>query len=262
MSVNSHLNIIACGAVLRDIEKQSILRSINTLRTRLGYYFPKYLQKHFIFGSYTRSTILPRKYDARSDIDYMIIFRDPKYSPQTYLNWLKYFVEYYYQRSEITQSYPTIMLNLNHIRFELVPALNSIFTGYQIPSPSNLLEKWIPTSPNEFNKKLTDKNTNNYFLIKPLIRIIKYWNAINGYVFPSFELEQTVVNMNFWGCNSISSYFYSAVDQLYIPPLMPQWKKTAIDKLKRIKNQAQYYERNRMPMAAEIEICKAIPRMG
>ncbi|CAI1685037.1 SMODS domain-containing nucleotidyltransferase [Serratia liquefaciens] len=261
MSVNSHLEKIANGAVLRDIEKQSIQRSIETLRARLNLYFPNELETHLTFGSYTRGTILPRKYDMRSDIDYMVVFNDKEYKPQTYLNRLKRFVEFYYQRSEITQSHPTIMLNLNHIRFELVPAVNSLFYGYQIPSPSNQLESWISTTPNDFNKKLTEKNTNNFSLIKPLIRVMKYWNAKNSYVFPSYDLEQNIVNMSFYSCYSLRDYVYSAIDQLYISYLMPQWKIDAVGRLKKIKNLTQQYENDAMPLTAEVEIRKVIPNL-
>jgi hypothetical protein len=52
----------------------------------------------------------------------------------------------------------------------------------------------MSTSPNEFNKSLTEKNKNHDNLIKPLIRLLKYWNALNKYPFESFELESTVVN--------------------------------------------------------------------
>jgi hypothetical protein len=61
--------------------------------------------------------------DEKSDIDYMVVFSDRDYQPQTYLDRLRRFTEYYYQKSEIKQSHPTIQLELNHIRFELVPAV-------------------------------------------------------------------------------------------------------------------------------------------
>jgi lysine/ornithine N-monooxygenase len=70
---------------------------------------------------------------------------------------LKFFVERYYSASERKQSHPTIRLNLNHITFELVPAVYNVLYGYQIPAPENNFETWISTDPNDFNSKLTDK---------------------------------------------------------------------------------------------------------
>lgn len=78
--------------------------------------------------------MLPRSYDPSSDVDYMVVFKNVIYQPQTYLNKLRDFVNYYYRTSEIKQSHPTIQLNLNHITFELVPASHNILFGYQIPS--------------------------------------------------------------------------------------------------------------------------------
>ena len=70
-----------------------------------------------MFGSYIRGTILPRKADASSDIDIMVMFLNPNgYKPQTFLNRLKNFAEHYYSTSEIYQSNPTVVLELNHMR--------------------------------------------------------------------------------------------------------------------------------------------------
>lgn len=123
MSVNSYLNSLASDLVLSNDENESIKKSISTLETRLKNWFGSAVIESFKFGSYTRGTILPRKVDSDSDIDYMVVFDNSNnYNPQTYLNRLKSFVENYYSTSEIHQSSPTIVLKLNHIKFELVPA--------------------------------------------------------------------------------------------------------------------------------------------
>ena len=52
--------------------------------------------ENFKFGSYTRGTILPRKVDSESDIDYMVVFNNyDGCKPQAYLNRLNRFVKYY-----------------------------------------------------------------------------------------------------------------------------------------------------------------------
>ena len=123
MSVNSYLTSLASSLVLTSAESTSINTSINTLVTRLNLYFPNSINKQFQFGSSTRGTILPRRYDVNSDIDYLIEFKT-SYSeikkPQTYLNYLKTFAENKYSTSFVTQSFPTIVLELNNIKFEIV----------------------------------------------------------------------------------------------------------------------------------------------
>ncbi len=74
--------------------------------------------------------------DAHSDIDYMVVFEKGGYNPQTYLDGLRRFVEQRYQNSEIYQSSPTVVLELNHIRFDLVPAIRQWGTTYNIPRSS------------------------------------------------------------------------------------------------------------------------------
>ncbi|MBF0098411.1 MAG: hypothetical protein HQM04_15285, partial [Magnetococcales bacterium] len=123
MSVLSYLEGRASQAVLQQTEKDSIERSIKTLRARLDSNLGEKISEQIQFGSSTRGTILPRRMDSESDIDYMVRFNDSQYTPQTYLNWLKRFALSSYSKSEVLQSNPVIVLELNHIKFELVPAV-------------------------------------------------------------------------------------------------------------------------------------------
>ena len=89
------------------------------------------IEEKFNFGSYTRVTILQRKADEESDVDYMVVFDNSNnYTPQTFLDRLKRFAETKYSTSEIYQSSPTIVLELNNIKFELVPAYKNLATYY------------------------------------------------------------------------------------------------------------------------------------
>ncbi|MGL4362438.1 MAG: SMODS domain-containing nucleotidyltransferase [Cellulosilyticaceae bacterium] len=219
MSINSYLVSLASSLVLKEAEKDSINRSITTIHQRLNYYFGNNIEEDFRFGSHTRDTILPRSADSNSDIDYMVVFNNQcGYKPQTYLNKLRSFTERYYSRSEIKQSHPTIVLELNHIKFELVPAYHQrtlwFDEGYKIPAPSNNYEEWMSTNPNDFNQQLTNVNTANCFKVKSLIRLLKYWNARNGYVYSSYLLEQYIISTTFLWCNSLKDYFKVVVDNL------------------------------------------------
>lgn len=199
MTVATYLQRISDNAIIRDVEKDSIRTSISTVQTKLSAYFGNDIKEQFIFGSYTRGTILPRSMDEHSDIDYMVVFKDDGVKPQAYLDRLRRFVEKYYSNSEIKQSHPTIQLKLNHIMFELVPAQKSWWSGYKIPSRKSGVDDWIDTDPNDFNQSLTDKNIEYNSVIKPLIRLMKYWNAQNGYIFDSFSLEKWIVHQTYYG---------------------------------------------------------------
>lgn len=256
MSVNSYLTNLANSSIIRDTEKISISTSISNLRTKLSYSNTMF-SDHFIFGSHSRGTILPRGIDENSDIDYMIVFNDNKYKPQTYLNWIKTNVaEKYYSRSEVYQSSPTIVLELNHIKFELVPAIKNNWRQLQIPAKASDSNDWIVTDPTGFNATLTSVNQSHNNLIKPLVRLVKYWNVKAGYPYESFSLEQKVVNSIFYSNTYLKDYFYNFANSLIADYSIAQWKKDAIARFKRIVNEASNSERIGMAMDAETKIKK------
>jgi predicted nucleotidyltransferase len=263
MTVGSYLNYIAGQAYVRDEEKQSIRNSITNLQSRLVRNFGTEISQQLIFGSYSRDTILPRSMDESSDIDYMIIFRDGSLRPQSYLDKLRRFVETSYSRSEIQQSNPTIQLSLNHIRFELVPATQHLFYGIQIPAKASSSDDWICTDPVGLNKKLTEKNQSHGNFIKPLIRIVKYWNAQNGKVFDSYDLEKKILEFSFFGSGffcapNLEAYFFEFMSSLDVSWFAPDWKQQKIKRMKQIINTMSQYKSSNMAIA-EQELRKLLP---
>lgn len=259
MSVLSHLENLSSGLVLTATEKSNILISTNTLATRLDAWFGDDVINHFEFGSYPRVTILPRKADALSDVDYMIVFSTigGKKKPQTYLDRLKTFANARYSTSEIYQSHPTLVLSLNHIKFELVPAIYDY--GYMIPSPATQWTEWIYTDPQKASQEILDKNRNNYYKIKPLVRLVKYWNATQGYPFASFALEQYIVGKWFYGCSTLKDYFYDFWSDFECSWNSPQSAKDKVARAKKYAKSAKSLEDQNYPVSAEQEIQKIVP---
>jgi Second Messenger Oligonucleotide or Dinucleotide Synthetase domain len=254
MSVLSFLTNTASSAVLSSSEQSSITTSITTLQSRMALHFDSgVIAQHFRFGSSTRGTILPRSMDEQSDIDYMVVFSDGSATPQTYLNRLKAFVENRYGSSEIYQSSPTIALELNHIKFDLVPATKNWFGDLQIPNGAG---GWMTTNPNDFNATLEAKNKVHKSLIKPTIRLFKYWNATAGFPFQSFEMEKWVCNLNFWLLANQKDYFLEVIENLNTSTSYSQWANNEITRAKNIVTNVRQYERNMMPATAENEIKK------
>lgn len=267
MSINSYLTNLANQAILRDEEKAGVQRSIATLQTRLVQHFGDQMSQHFVFGSYSRGTILPRSMDPQSDVDYMVIFSDSGLQPLSYLDRLRRFAELRYARSEVARSHPAVVLELNHIRFELVPALQNWLSGLQIPATGSGYQSWQNTDPKGFNDKLTSANQANGNLIKPLIRIMKYWNATAGYPFESYALEQQVAGYGygFFGLlasRQIGDYFFEIVGALDAGLFAPQWKRDAMARLKQVASQARAQERAGQIAQAEAVIAKLVPPVG
>lgn len=263
MSATSYLNRLANQAIIRDLEKETIDRSIGVLRHKLRRYFQRDLTEQFPFGSYARGTILPRCMDPGSDIDVMVVFADDRYRPQTYLDRLRRFVEASYTRSEIAQSHPTIVLELNHIRFELVPAVRG-WGGYQIPAPASDYLDWIETNPNGFNAELTAANRRHRSQIKRLVRVAKYWNVRAGKPFASYDLERRMVALPLlawaWaGAQPFSRYFYDCIDGLFATPFGATWKREVLDRAKRAVRTARVREQAGDVDGAEAVIQQLLP---
>lgn len=249
MTLYSYLKQLADLAIIKDDEKENIQRSISTLQDRLNDHFSGQLSDQFIFGSYARETILPRYMDKNSDVDYMVVFKDGSSDPQTYLNRLRIFAEKRYSSSEISQSRPTIILSLGHIKFDLVPAITSLLPGFRIPAKASEYQKWIATDPNDLKQIVTDANKSNNFIIKPLIRLLKYWNAVNDYPFESFELEKKIIQNNFLLGNllgfQLPDYLFEFVGKLDPYSLNTNKGKEAILRAQKIVSEVKEIE-NRM----------------
>nr|WP_315056762.1 nucleotidyltransferase domain-containing protein [uncultured Campylobacter sp.] len=226
MSVNSYLNDLAQRAIVRDNEKNKINISIENIKSKLK--SDNEVKDIKIFGSYKRGTIISRKFDENSDIDIMVIFKDDRNKPQTYLNYLKGLIGQKYTRSEIHQDNPTIVLELNHIRFELVPALDYFFNiRYKIPAKQSDYADWLVTDPDELNGKLTNNQN-----LRRLLRVAKIWNIKQGGLFNSYKLEKFIVNRNYI-CNwNLADYFYTFCDALITNYNYPQYTNDKIKKLK------------------------------
>lgn len=212
MSVNTYLQGLGSSLVLSSSERSSISTSVDTIKSRLTSYFGSSVTEKKLYGSYVRGTILPRKADEKSDVDLMVVFSNPYgYQPQTFLNKLKEFAEYYYSRSEIYQSSPTIVLELNHIKFELTPAYVN-YSLYCIPKSSS---EWMYTDPDGFYSKLTECNKNNSYKIKPIVRILKHWNIQKNYRdIASFELERKIAEYAYFSCTSYTDYLKYALEKI------------------------------------------------
>jgi hypothetical protein len=269
MTPQSHLSTVSSNLVLSASEKTSIETSIATLKIRLHSYFGLSIKEKFKFGSSNRGTILPRRTDSKSDVDFMVVFDDDTTAkPQTLLRRLRKFVETKYSTSEVKQSSPTIILSLNHIHFELVPAIRkpssllSIGGTLHIPSPSSYYYDWMATYPYAADKAITDHNVANKNFSKPLVRLLKYWNTQadpNSRPFSSFELERYVTSVTFYGNWNIKDHFYDVVSWLPVAWEKSETKKNRISRFKETVAKAQQMEQAGRPYSALAEIKKVIP---
>jgi predicted nucleotidyltransferase len=200
-------------------EQKKIDASVVTLKTRLRSYFGNNITNVVEFGSYKRDTILPRKFDEHSDVDLMVVFNraNLKLAPGTYRTHLIAFAEKWYSRSEVYRSNPTVVLDLDHIKYDLVPSYEE--TNYWSTNKTTYIPQndssWMTTDPHGFNIELTRVNTANHSNIKKVIRLLKAWNAKVGYPIESFSLEKEIAGMQFWFLDtSLEAYFFDVIQKL------------------------------------------------
>lgn len=168
------------------------------------------------FGSFTRNTILPRKYDPQSDVDVLVVFNTnlEKRTPGTYRRNILDALSAAYPLSVVKKDFPTVKLELNHIMFDVVPAYCEEFLGktYYIPSAN---DRWQETTPNDINSDLAQKNQsygNN--IVRNIVRLCKHWNASVGYAFESYGMEKWLINRFFYAGDNLYDKFISIMDDM------------------------------------------------
>lgn len=219
MSINRYLEETASKLIIKGNEKESIDVSLNTFKDRMRDYFSKNesvnLKEIKVFGSYQRDTNLPQSVDYGTDVDIMLVMDNDGSTPQTYLDRVRRGVEAKYSTSQIRQSSPTVVLQMLHIKFEITPAIMD--SGlYRIKNNRN---EWIYTFCATDFSNLTIANKNNHYMIKPLLRLLKYWNVSKNYkAFSSYELEKIMVNYyqpsQYQGYD-LKKYLLTGMNELY-----------------------------------------------
>ena len=256
MTILSYLTDLSSSITIPEWERVSIDKSIKTISSKLKNHFDN-IDEKFVFGSFDRRTILRRSKDADSDVDYIVSFSDGSdWTPQTMMNRLRRFAEDNYSNNEIYQSFPTIVLELSHIKFELVPAYK-VDTLYNytvfIPAPASSYSTWISTYPPLLKAELNKKNSNNNYQIRKLVRLLKYLNVLNLKVYSSYELEKYIVEQFYFSCNNLKDYFFDAIEGLPVSSLA-SYKESKVIKIQKIASEAKQLESDGYPYLAESKI--------
>lgn len=233
-------------------ERVYIEERITNFMLSIKDHFKENVSEVLVFGSYKRDTILPRRFDEKSDIDVLVIFNQAqKFTPETYRNQLKSFATEKYFSTKVLKDHPSIVLEMKSIKFDLVPCrlYKGFWSNYlQIPDKNG---SWMDTYPKEFTEKLTKANTRYNSIVKPVIRLLKCWNASNSYPYPSYELEKIIADMNFNNENYQSGFLY-AIGNLSSSGLATYQAK----KVETLKNNAgwikEYLKRDNQEKATEV----------
>lgn len=221
MNINNKLTAFAQQELVlarNDTERGKIRASLSQLEKKLNDKLDN-IEEFIRFGSFTRNTILPRYYDPESDVDLMVVFNTNswKKTPGTYRKNLHDVISSAYPYSISKKDFPAVKLELNHIKFDLVPAYyeESFWSNsrtYYIPGDA---DGWQTTEPNDINQLLADKNQSyGENIVRNVIRLCKCWNAGAGYPFESYEMEKWILNRFFYVGDNLYDKFISLLNDL------------------------------------------------
>ena len=209
----THINNRICEENL--LEKPSVLSSINQLKIHLNNWAKTAeIDNAHEFGSFTRDTKLPSCFDPSTDIDFMMIFGNVNLRPQTYMEKVREFGNKFYSRSDVYQDHPTMVIEMQKIKFEIVPAIRlygQTYPGYQIPGPKESPLVWMNTYPEQMLINLNNAERMNAGLLRPLIRLMKLWNVHNGKSLTSYKIEEYATTHVFFCEKTLEAYFYEAI---------------------------------------------------
>ncbi len=245
MSVLSYLESLAGDALPLPSEKKKVQDAVLKLQERLTRHFGQELEQHFKFGSSVRGTNLPQQYAEDMDIDYLVVFRERGLVPKTLLRKLVDFSQKHYRRSEVFQSSPAVVIVMSSVRFELVPArrtLTGIFHSHEIPNAG--ATDWVGTNPRDFEHALIERNKACHSRLKVAIRLVKMWNAKNGYVFSSFRLENIAFDLSYPWDKNLKDYFCRLLLELPEFELDAAWRMERLRRGKDLLADALRLEKN------------------
>lgn len=185
----------------QSTERAKIRNSLEVLQARAKNWFGDACKGVVTFGSWERNTILPRSYDPDSDLDVMLLFDPDQYrmgGSESARDRVRGFALNKYATSEVHLDKPCVKLELGHIKFDLVPAIQQQWvSGYMIPDGNN---QWMSTDPDQLSDRLTKVNKQvGDNLVRRVLRLCKYWNkSKEGARISSYYLESAVIDVLPW----------------------------------------------------------------
>ncbi len=153
-------------------------------------------------GSYSRKTLVRQE----RDIDVMAVFDVEKYwkNYEQNSNALVYLVREalnkQYGKSDVSASGAAVLMQMTVFNVDVVPVFRRKGGGYLV---SDGAHHWKATNP-PYHYELMEQRNKADARLKPLVKLLKYWNIVNDAKLESFHLEMAVEQM--WRKEKIGAY--------------------------------------------------------
>lgn len=170
---------------LSKAEVEANDRAIFEVARRVVDHFPS-VGEHFVFGSYRYHALLPRSIDPSGDLDYMVVFNDPRQRPDFYLRRLRTFCNARIRGFDVDYDHPSIILRNEDVNFDLVPAIKLAQSAYLIPKSR---DEWIETQPLHNAQNFISSECEESMAL----RLLKYVNLKHGNGIAPYVIRDLVV---------------------------------------------------------------------
>ena len=194
MSLNAYLEEVAAAVAIDVAETESIRESLEDFKKKMNDYFDEHFEEGLrdikLYGSFFRDTGLPRSIDDVANVDIMLIFSKDGSEPQAYYDRAVRAIQAVYPDSYIKLTGSKVVLRAEYINFEVSPAIHEN-GAYKVKKG----DEWLQIAPFEDAVALLNADKANHYLVKPTIRLVKYWNVTkNAKAISPYQIEHNTVD--------------------------------------------------------------------
>ncbi len=147
-------------------------------------------------GSYARGTLCA----GERDIDMLAPFSRPDYwnrferDSRAFLYWVRNDLNERYATTKVSSRQVAVKLDFTTILTDVVPCFPRPGGGYLMPNGQG---GWMATNPPYHTQLIADAHREQAYRLKPLIRLVKWWNIANGHHLSSFHVGVPIATGQF-----------------------------------------------------------------
>ncbi len=177
-------------------------------------------ERVFTIGSYRRGTMC----DGEIDVDLMApvsgsYWQRYQSDSRAFMYWVRDKLKTRYPQSKVSTREVAIVLDFSVVRAEVVPCFKHPEDGYWMPNGRG---GWQRSNPPYHTQLIDSTDTALNKRLKPLIKLLKWWNIANGQHLSSFHVEMIVERAK--RGHAVGAWGESTAGMLSV---MPGWVRSA-----------------------------------
>ncbi len=256
LDTNTYFSYLNNFLILDKIVQEKIEKNIDSIKQKIWGIFQDDLYEIKVFGSFGHDLFIAQ--DKEAALDILVVFKSKELNIPSILTQIKNCSEEYFTGSNIITRQRSITIEIENLKFDIVPAIFVTKDAVKIPAPGIRELKWILSKPSLIQDNINLKDNTNKGLIKPLIRIMKYWNTLHLKPFASYELEMQIANKEYDRNGTLRDYFYDAALSLK-DIVKTEKQKVFVSEIKERIRRLRVLESYNIPEYIEVELSIILP---